>query len=141
MAQKKWQLKEEDYDFAYNYIMRVLKDDKFFRHLGPVCSLHYEIALENLDILSDNYENGVLTPLEALNFFIYLSFDDIQIRKLRVSLRVNKSLKKNPKKQVSLDLETYYRLLSYANINNMTLLQAIDSLLLEHKKRDFPPQS
>ena len=139
MAQKKWQLKEEDYDYAYNYIMRVLKDDKFFKHLGPVCSLHYETALENLDILSD--EKGVLTPLEALNFFIELSFDDKQIRKLRTSLRVNKSLKKNPKKQVSLDFETHSNLQVYANKNGMTLSQAINNLLLEHKKRDLSPQS
>ena len=128
MAQKKWQLKEEDYDFAYNYIMRVLRDDKFFRHLGPVCSLHYEIALENLDILSN--KKGVLTPLEALNFFIELSFDDIQIKKLRTSLRVNKFLKKNPKKLVSLDLETHANLQVYANKNGITLSQAIDNLLL-----------
>jgi len=88
MAQKKWKLTEEDYDIVWFYILQGMKTDKLFRHRDKI---FYDMALEDLNDLFRFYGDYYRIPLEAISRWIDRNFDKIQLKRLQVYIRVEKS--------------------------------------------------
>ena len=135
MAQKKWELREDDAGKAYIYIMRNLKNYKFFEHREDEIKFEAEKAFENIErLLFGNKEDFYI----QLKRWIEKYLDEIQLRRLRTKIRVERSRWRNNYKQLTIDDKTHFRLAEYAKSYNLTLSQAIDKLLNiadEHNKQ------
>ena len=126
MAQRKWTLKKDDADIAYIYIMRNLNNYKFFDHREDGIHFQAEKAFEDVKkAYSQDKENF----FRQLKEWIEKYLDEIQIKRLRIKIRVEKSRWRNERKQMTIDDRTYYRLSEYAKCYDLTLSQAIEKLL------------
>ena len=140
MAQKKWELKEEDAGIAYIYIMRNLRNYKMFDHREDNIKFKAEEAFK--DVI-EVFNNSFNKDTEKKRFYRLLKewikeyLDDIQIKRLRTKIRVEKSRWKKNLKQITIDDKVHFRLSEYAKSYNITLSEAIDRLLdlLESEKR------
>ena len=126
MAQKKWKLSQDDAGIAYVYIMRNLKNYKMFEHREDGVEFQAEKDFENVKrAFSEDKENF----FRQLKKWIEKYLDEIQIKRLRTKIRVEKSRWRNNYKQLTIDDKTHFRLSEYAKSYNITLSQAIDKLL------------
>ncbi|HIP15285.1 MAG TPA: hypothetical protein EYG74_07335 [Sulfurimonas autotrophica] len=126
MAQKKWTLKKDDADIAYVYIMRNLKNYKFFEHREDGVEFQAEKDFENVKrVFSEDKENF----FRQLKKWIEKYLDDIQVKRLRTKIRVERSRWRNDRKQLTIDEKTHFRLSEYAKSYNITLSEAIEKLL------------
>jgi len=125
MAQKKWELKKEDMDIAYLYISRGLKSYKMFSHCDDDT---YTKARDEFYKIASLYGDDD-AYLSALKEWINRNFDDIQLNRLRVKIRAEKSRRRNSRKQITIDITTHSKLSHYANSYNVTLSEAIERLL------------
>ena len=126
MAQKKWKLREDDADIAYVYIMRNLKNYKFFEHREDGVEFQAEKAFEDV---KKTYSQDKENFFRQLKKWIEKYLDEIQVRRLRTKIRVEKSRWRNERKQMTIDDRTHYRLSEYAKSYNLTLSEAIEKLL------------
>ena len=126
MAQKKWELKEEDMTIAYIYISRGLKSDRLFKHRDNDI---YTKARDEFFKVTLSQTKGKDAYLSAFKNWINKYFDDIQLKRLRVKIRVERSSWRNHRKQMTIDSNVHYRLSQYANRHNVTLSEAIERLL------------
>ena len=126
MAQKKWKLSQDDADIAYVYIMRNLKNYKMFEHREDGVEFQAEKDFENVKrAFSEDKENF----FRQLKQWIEEYLDDIQVKRLRTKIRVERSRWRNERKQLTIDDRTHYRLSEYAKCYDLTLSQAIEKLL------------
>jgi len=125
VAQRKWELKEKDAGIAYLYIMRNIKDYKMFEHRDN--DIYFEAQREFEKIKDIGPENDNF--FSALKNWIEKYLDEIQIKKLRTKIRVEKSRWKKDLKQITIDSYTHHRLSQYAKRYNITLSKAIEKLL------------
>ena len=126
MAQRKWELKKEDLTIAYLYISRGLKSDKMFSHRDNDI---YTKARDEFCKVALYELEGKDAYLSAFKEWINKYFDDIQINRLRVKIRTERSRWRNSRKQITIDITTHSRLSHYANSYNVTLSEAIERLL------------
>ena len=135
MAQKKWELREDDADIAYVYIMRNLKNYKFFEHREDGVEFQAEKDFEDVKkAYSQDKENFFRQLKEWIEEYL----DDIQVKRLRTKIRVERSRWRNNYKQLTIDDKTHFRLAEYAKSYNLTLSEAIEKLLdtaEEHNKQ------
>lgn len=125
MAPKKWELKKEDMTIAYLYISRGLKSDKMYSHRD------YDAYIKARDefhgIVSLYGDDDAF--LSALRGWIDRNFDEIQLKRLRVKIRAERSRRRNARKQITIDFMTHSKLSHYAKSHNVTLSEAIERLL------------
>ena len=133
MAQRKWKLREDDAGIAYVYIMRNLNNYKFFEHREDRIHFQAEKDFENVKrAFSKDKENF----FEHLKKWIEEYLDEIQVKRLRTKIRVERSRWRNDRKQLTIDEKTHFRLAEYAKSYNITLSEAIEKLLDIAEKQD-----
>ena len=126
MAQRKWELKEEDAGIAYIYIMRNLKNYKMYDHREDRIKFEAEETFENVKrAFSEDKEDFY----KLLKEWIKKYLDEIQVKRLRTKIRVERSRWRKNLKQVTIDSSVHYRLSEYAKSYNITLSEAIEKLL------------
>ena len=133
MAQRKWELKENEAGVAYIYIMRNLKNYKFFEHREDEIKFEAKKAFEKVGRLISGDKEIFFRHLKE---WIEEYLDDIQVKRLRTKIRVERSRWKNDRKQLTIDDKTHFRLSEYAKSYNITLSQAIEKLLDIAEKQD-----
>ena len=132
MAQKKWELKEEDAGIAYIYIMRNLRNYKMFDHREDNIKFKAEEAFKDvIEVFNKSFNKDTEKKrfYRLLKEWIKEYLDDIQIKRLRTKIRVEKSRWKKNLKQITIDDKVHFRLSEYAKSYNITLSEAIDRLL------------
>jgi len=132
MAQKKWELKKEDAGIAYIYIMRNIKDYKMFEHRESKIAFE---AKEQFELIKEAFTKQD-NFYELLKEWIEKYFDEIQVKRLRTKIRVERSRWKKDLKQITMDSYVHYRLSEYAKRYNVTLSKAIEKLLDLAEKQD-----
>ena len=126
MAQKKWELKEKDAGIAYIYIMRNLKNYKMYDHREDKIKFEAEKAFEDVKrAFSEDKEYFY----ELLKEWIKKYLDEIQVKRLRTKIRVERMRWRKNMKQLTIDDKVHFRLSEYAKSYNITLSEAIAKLL------------
>jgi len=136
MAQRKWQLRKEDAGIAYIYIMRNLKNYKMFEHREDerikfeaeeafkdvIEAFNKSFSNDNIDIYKEKF-------YISLKKWIKKYLDEIQIKRLRTKIRVERTRWKKNTKQLTIDDKVHFKLSEYAKSYNITLSKAIEKLL------------
>ena len=125
MAQKKWELKEKDVGIAYLYILRNIKSYKMFEHRDNDVYFEAQREFEKIKDLGPEDDNFFPT----LKNWIEKYLDEIQIKRLRTKIRVERTRWKKDLKQITIDSYAHHRLAEYAKRYNVTLTGAIEKLL------------
>jgi len=132
MAQHKWQLKEEDAGIAYLYILRNLKNYKMFDHREDKIKFEAERAFEDIvkafNRTFDKDEDKEKF-YRLLKKWIKEYLDEVQIKRLRTKIRVERTRWRKNLKQITIDEKVHYRLSEYAKSYNVTLSEAIEKML------------
>jgi len=127
-----WRIRdEEEYSIALAYLRRSFnKSPSFWRD-----SKNKDQAYKALQDFDD------ILPVDELLFgklneWISNYLDDVQLKKLRVAMRVGKSRNRHKRTQVTLDKEVHERLSAQAKALGLNLSQTVSLLLdqFQHKE-------
>jgi len=133
MAQRKWKLKEEDAGIAYIYILRNLKNYRMFEHREDN-KIKFE-AEEAFEDVTEAFNKSFAKDSNKENFFDLIKewiekyLDEIQVKRLRTKIRVERMRWRKNMKQLTIDDKVHFRLSEYAKRYNVTLSEAIEKLL------------
>ena len=127
-----WRIRdEEEYSIALAYLRRSFnKSPSFWRD-----SKNKEQAREALQDFDDTLPVDE-SLFGKLNEWISNYLDDVQLKKLRVAMRVGKSRNRHKRTQVTLDKEVHEQLSAQAKALGLNLSQTVSLLLdqFQHKE-------
>jgi macrodomain Ter protein organizer (MatP/YcbG family) len=128
-----WRIRdEEEYAIALAYLRRTFdKSPSFWRN-----SSNKKQARKALQPFDDTLPVDE-EQFDRLNKWISDYLDEVQLKKLRVAMRVGKSRNRHKRTQVTLDKEVHERLSAQAKALGLNLSQTVSLLLdqFQHKEQ------
>jgi macrodomain Ter protein organizer (MatP/YcbG family) len=128
----RWRIRdEEEYIIALVYLQRSFdKSPSFWRD-----SSNKEQACKALQPFDDTLPVDE-EQFDRLNTWIFDYLDEVQLKKLRVAMRVGKSRNRHKRTQVTLDKKVHERLSAQAKALGLNLSQTVSLLLdqFQHKE-------